>query len=293
MIRRRRLHAGDVVRRQLQPVSRGPEATSHRPRRSGLGFSPALVDITVLLLTIGAIVLYLTLKICGLPLSSCCRFPRFHSLILAVDRRRLLHALHRGGRTDDRQDGSRHTGGADGSRAPPRVPFGHRCLRAAAYSSLSLPAGLGLVPALYWCRQARPPRSTRRHARRQSVTRLAVFIATVGYCGYFPIAPGTVGSAAGLVVYAGVVDAIDGRRSRAHRRTVRASASGPARRGAVFRRHRSGPVVIDEVVGMLITLAFIPVAGRARSPGLCCFVFSTSSSRIRPGGSSDSTAGLA
>ena len=34
------------------------------------------------------------------------------------------------------------------------------------------------------------------------MTRLAVFVATVGYCGYFPIAPGTVGSAAGLVVYA-------------------------------------------------------------------------------------------
>ena len=33
------------------------------------------------------------------------------------------------------------------------------------------------------------------------MTRLAVFIATVGYCGYFPFAPGTVGSAAGLVVY--------------------------------------------------------------------------------------------
>ena len=33
------------------------------------------------------------------------------------------------------------------------------------------------------------------------MTRLAVFLATVAYCGYFPIAPGTVGSAAGLVVY--------------------------------------------------------------------------------------------
>ena len=36
------------------------------------------------------------------------------------------------------------------------------------------------------------------------MTRLAVFIATAGYCGYFPFAPGTVGSAAGLVVYAAV-----------------------------------------------------------------------------------------
>ena len=34
------------------------------------------------------------------------------------------------------------------------------------------------------------------------MTRLAVFIATVGYCGYFPFAPGTVGSAAGLLFYA-------------------------------------------------------------------------------------------
>ena len=33
------------------------------------------------------------------------------------------------------------------------------------------------------------------------MTRLAVFVATVGYCGYFPVAPGTVGSAAGLVFY--------------------------------------------------------------------------------------------
>ena len=33
------------------------------------------------------------------------------------------------------------------------------------------------------------------------MTRLAVFIATVGYCGYFPFAPGTVGSAAGLLFY--------------------------------------------------------------------------------------------
>ena len=32
--------------------------------------------------------------------------------------------------------------------------------------------------------------------------RLAVFVCTFGYIGYFPIAPGTVGSAAGLVVYA-------------------------------------------------------------------------------------------
>ena len=34
------------------------------------------------------------------------------------------------------------------------------------------------------------------------MTRLAVFLATAAYAGYFPIAPGTVGSAVGLLVYA-------------------------------------------------------------------------------------------
>src|SRR6476620_675031 len=47
----------------------------------------------------------------------------------------------------------------------------------------------------------RVARSPRRHARRQSVTRVAVFLATVAFVGYAPVAPGTFGSAAGLLVY--------------------------------------------------------------------------------------------
>jgi phosphatidylglycerophosphatase A len=90
--------------------------------------------------------------------------------------------------------------------------------------------------------------------------RLGLFIATCGYIGYVPVAPGTFGSAAGLVVYA----------------AVRWSGS-PALELAVIvllfvlgvwsanvaEKHFGGvdpgPVVLDEVVGMLITLAFIPV----------------------------------
>ena len=92
------------------------------------------------------------------------------------------------------------------------------------------------------------------------MTRLAVFIATVGYCGYFPIAPGTVGSAAGLVVYllvwwtqSPVVEGL---------LIVAVYAIG-IWAGTAAERYFGGidpgPVVIDEVLGMLITLAFMPV----------------------------------
>jgi len=92
------------------------------------------------------------------------------------------------------------------------------------------------------------------------VTRLAVFVATVGYCGYFPFAPGTVGSAAGLVVYlfvwwtgspiveVGLIVALF---------AVGVWAGTTAER--YFGGVDPGPIVLDEVVGMLITLAFIPV----------------------------------
>ena len=104
------------------------------------------------------------------------------------------------------------------------------------------------------------------------MTRLAVFVATVGYCGYFPIAPGTVGSAAGLVFYA----------------LVRWTGSPVVEAGAILALFAAGvwagttaeryfggidpgPIVIDEVVGMLITLAFIPVGWSGAAVGFVLF----------------------
>ena len=92
------------------------------------------------------------------------------------------------------------------------------------------------------------------------MTRLAVFVATAGYCGYFPIAPGTVGSAAGLVVYLLVwwvgsttfeVALIVG--------LFLAGVWAGTTAERYFGGIDPGPIVLDEVVGMLITLAFIPV----------------------------------
>jgi phosphatidylglycerophosphatase A len=104
------------------------------------------------------------------------------------------------------------------------------------------------------------------------VTRLAVFLATAAYCGYFPIAPGTVGSAAGLAVYvlvwwtrspileAGLIALIF---------AVGTWAATHAER--YFGGIDPGPVVIDEVLGMLVTLAFIPVGWSAALAGFVIF----------------------
>ena len=92
------------------------------------------------------------------------------------------------------------------------------------------------------------------------MTRLAVFIATVGYCGYFPIAPGTVGSAAGLVFYLLVWWV---RSPAVELSLILLLFAAGVWAGTTAERYFGGidpgPIVLDEVVGMLITLAFIPV----------------------------------
>lgn len=104
------------------------------------------------------------------------------------------------------------------------------------------------------------------------MTKLAVFIATVGYCGYFPIAPGTVGSAAGLVFYALVW--WTGSRALEVSLIVALFAAG-VWAGTIAERYFGGvdpgPIVMDEVVGMLITLAFIPVGWSGALAGFFLF----------------------
>jgi len=104
------------------------------------------------------------------------------------------------------------------------------------------------------------------------VTRLAVFVATVAYCGYFPIAPGTVGSAAGLLVYL----LVWWTRSPAVEMTLilavfAAGVWAATEAERFFGGIDPGPVVIDEVLGMLITLAFMPVGVATAIAGFVLF----------------------
>jgi phosphatidylglycerophosphatase A len=102
--------------------------------------------------------------------------------------------------------------------------------------------------------------------------RLGLFIATCGYLGYVPIAPGTFGSAAGLIVFAAarwfglpVVEPV----------VIVVLFVVGVWSSNVAERHFGGvdpaPVILDEVVGMLITLAFIPVSVTGALVGFLLF----------------------
>ena len=90
---------------------------------------------------------------------------------------------------------------------------------------------------------------------------LAVFIATFGYVGFFPIAPGTAGSLAALPLYALVrwagTPAVELVTIIAVFAIGIWAATGTER---ALARKDPGPVVIDEVLGMLVTLAFLPLS---------------------------------
>jgi len=90
--------------------------------------------------------------------------------------------------------------------------------------------------------------------------RLGLLVATCGYLGYVPVAPGTVGSAAGLVVFA-AVRGFDS--APVELAVIAVLLAVGVWSGSVAERYLGGvdprPVVVDEVAGMLITLALVPV----------------------------------
>lgn len=104
------------------------------------------------------------------------------------------------------------------------------------------------------------------------MTRLAVFVATFGYAGLFPFAPGTIGSLAGLLVYAATARASGG---VAEVVAIIVLFGAGVWAGTIAERHFGsvdpGPVIIDEVAGMLITLALVPVSVAGAFVGFLLF----------------------
>jgi phosphatidylglycerophosphatase A len=90
--------------------------------------------------------------------------------------------------------------------------------------------------------------------------RLATLIATAGYVGFVPVAPGTFGSVVGLAVYAAV--------SATNSWLVEALVLAVILVVGIWAADHveremgkdPGAVVVDEVAGMLVTLAFLDVS---------------------------------
>src|SRR6185295_12397405 len=91
------------------------------------------------------------------------------------------------------------------------------------------------------------------------MARVAMVLATAGYVGFFPFAPGTAGSAVGLVIYALI--------RLAHNPTIEIVAVAVTLVVGIWSADVAertlgkdpGPVVIDEVLGMLVTLLWLNV----------------------------------
>lgn len=101
-----------------------------------------------------------------------------------------------------------------------------------------------------------------------------LFVATAGYVGYFPIAPGTAGSAAGLVLLATVRFFVGPELELGFFVGVVALglwASEVGERHAA--REDPGFVVIDEVAGMLLTMLWLPLTWVTALGGFLAFRF--------------------
>jgi phosphatidylglycerophosphatase A len=102
--------------------------------------------------------------------------------------------------------------------------------------------------------------------------RLALFIATGGYVGYVPIAPGTFGSALGLVLLWAMRTVGDVGLEIVVLVLVLVLGVWS---GSVAERYAGrvdpGIVVIDEVAGMLITMLLIPVTALSALAGFLVF----------------------
>lgn len=101
--------------------------------------------------------------------------------------------------------------------------------------------------------------------------RLALVVATVGYTGFSPVAPGTAGSVVGLalVVFLRWVDS-----ALLEAATMIGLLAVGVWSATIVEKELGkdpGPVVIDEVLGMLITLAFLDVTPLGAFVGFVLF----------------------
>jgi len=93
---------------------------------------------------------------------------------------------------------------------------------------------------------------------RRLLDQSATFVATGGYSGYARIIPGTVGSLVGLLLYLLAIPSPIGARIAATVVVFFLGVFASSRVAAICRIKDPHPIVIDEIVGMWISLLFVP-----------------------------------
>ena len=139
--------AHDPRPRVTAPVATVDVDAGARTASLGVRVLASLID-TAVLCSIAWTVLYLTLKICGLPFSQIAVIPLapFLSFLLLIAGGYLTLFTAAGGQTIGKMATGIRVVSMDEDVA--RVPLGHAIVRAAAYVVSALPAGLGFLPAL-------------------------------------------------------------------------------------------------------------------------------------------------
>ena len=99
---------------------------------------------------------------------------------------------------------------------------------------------------------------------------LALAIATVAGVGHAPVAPGTFGSAAGLLLWWFLPTAWPAQLALIVALFVAGAWAGTAAEEH-FHTTDPGPVVVDEVLGMLVTLFLVPVSSKGAFLGFLLF----------------------
>ncbi len=141
-------------RTNQRPAAATPPATTvakndvdSRAAAVGPRVLATLVD-GLILVSIGAAVLSLTLKVCGLQFERAAAIPPvpFAAFLLMIAGGYLTLFTAAGGQTIGKMAAGIRVVTVDPERV--RVPLGHSVLRAVAYLASALPAGLGFLPAL-------------------------------------------------------------------------------------------------------------------------------------------------
>jgi phosphatidylglycerophosphatase A len=101
----------------------------------------------------------------------------------------------------------------------------------------------------------------------------SIFLATGGYSGYFPVAPGTVGTVVGVGILWALSDAPQFFRFVLALFLSGAGVWAAYEVGRLFRQADSPKIVIDEIVGIMVTMIGIPITGYWLACGFVLFRF--------------------